>query len=393
MDAKILHSGIAAGSPSALLGLGLIGAGGFGRFCLDQYRGVEDVRAVAVADVADVAAAAAAEEFGISHVSTPEELIRRKEVDIIHIATPPSTHMQLAVAALNAGKHVLTEKPLATGLEDGRAMLEAASANQRVLGVNLIMRYNPLCQCARKILEQGLLGPPIHAFHENYASDDTLPPEHWFWDPKKSGGVFIEHVVHFFDLFEMFFGEGEVVSAQEGVRPGGTGAAEVIEQVQCAVRYGDGVLANFYHGFHQCGQLDRQEIRIVCERGDIRLFGWVPTSLVVNAIVSTDEREMLEDLIPNVETTTVEMLGNEHTITNRHGTHEVDGVFRLRSDLGMKKQEVYGFVLRELLKDQIASIRDPAHIRRVDQGNGYRSLAMAVAADRKARQSRLEPER
>jgi hypothetical protein len=87
------------------------------------------------------------------------------------------------------------------------------------------------------------------------------------------------------------------------------------------------------------------------------------------------------------------MLGNEHTITNRHGTHEVDGVFRLRGDLGMKKQEVYGFVLRELLKDQIASIRDPAHIRRVDQGNGYRSLAMAVAADRKARQSRLEPER
>ena len=223
MDAKILHSGIAAGSPSALLGLGLIGAGGFGRFCLDQYRGVEDVRAVAVVDVADEAAAAAAEEFGISHVSTPEELIRRKEVDIIHIATPPSTHMQLAVAALNAGKHVLTEKPLATRLEDGRAMLEAASANQRVLGVNLIMRYNPLCQCARKILEQGLLGPPIHAFHENYASDDTLPPEHWFWDPKKSGGIFIEHVVHFFDLFEMFFGEGEVVSAQEGVRPGGTG--------------------------------------------------------------------------------------------------------------------------------------------------------------------------
>ena len=389
MDAVIPKPGIAVGTPSALLGLGLIGAGGFGRFCLDQYRGLEGVRAVAVADVMDPAAADTAKAFGISHAGTPEVLIQREDVDIVHIATPPSTHAALSIAALNAGKHVLTEKPLATRLEDGQAMLEAASANARTLGVNLIMRYNPLCQCVRKILGQELLGPPLHAFHENYASDENLPPEHWFWDREASGGIFIEHVVHFFDLFEMFFGEGEVVSAQESLRPGGTDSAEVVEQVQCAVRYGDGLLASFYHGFHQCGKLDRQEIRIVCERGDIRLFGWVPTSLVINAVASTDERDVLEDLIPNVETTTFEMLWNDHTITNRHSSHEVDGIFRLRGDLEMEKREVYGFVLRELLKDQIASIRDPAHVRIVDQGNGYRSLAMAVAADRKARESRM----
>ena len=389
MDAVVPKPGIAAGMPSGLLGLGLIGAGGFGRFCLDQYRELDGVRAVAVADAANEAAAGAAEAFGISHATTPEELIRREDVDIVHIATPPSTHAALAIAALNAGKHVLTEKPLALRLEDGQAMLEAASANARTLGVNLIMRYNPLCQCVRRILEQELLGPPLHAFHENYASDENLPPSHWFWDRQVSGGIFIEHVVHFFDLFEMFFGEGEVVSAQETVRPGSAEAAEVVEQVQCAVRYGGGVLANFYQGFHQCGKMDRQELRIICERGDIRLFGWVPTSLVVNAIASTDDRDILEDLIPNAETTTFEMLWNDHTITNRHGTHEVDGIFRLRGDLGMEKRQVYGFVLRELLNDQIASIRDPAHGRLVDQGNGYRSLAIAVEADRMARESRL----
>ena len=54
----------------------------------------------------------------------------------------------------------------------------------------------------------------------------------------------------------------------------------------------------------------------------------------------------------------------------------------------MEKREVYGFVLRELLNDQIAAIRDPAHHRLVDQENGYRSLEMAVAADRLARESR-----
>ena len=186
----------------------------------------------------------------------------------------------------------------------------------------------------------------------------------------------------------MFFGAGEVVAAQDGVRPGGMGPVEVVEHVQCAVRYGDGVLASFYQGFHQCGKLDRQELRIICERGDIRLFGWIPTSMVVNAVASSDEREILEDLIPNADTTTFEMLWNDHTITNRHRSHEVDGIFRIRGDLEMEKREVYGFVLRELLNDQIAAIRDPAHHRLVDQENGYRSLEMAVAADRLARESR-----
>ena len=104
------------------------------------------------------------------------------------------------------------------------------------------------------------------------------------------------------------------------------GPGEVVEHVQCAVRYGDGVLASFYQGFHQCGKLDRQELRIICERGDIRLFGWIPTSMVVNAVASSDEREILEDLIPNADTTTFEMLWDEHTITNRHRSHEVDGI-------------------------------------------------------------------
>jgi predicted dehydrogenase len=90
---------------------------------------VEGVRAVA--DVVDEAAAAPAEESGISRGSMPEELVRREEVDIIHIATPPSTHMELPAAALNVGNHVLTEKPLATRRDYGWAMLEAASANRR----------------------------------------------------------------------------------------------------------------------------------------------------------------------------------------------------------------------------------------------------------------------
>jgi predicted dehydrogenase len=73
------------------------------------------------------------------------------------------------------------------------------------------MRYDPLNQAIARILEAGSLGAPLHAFFENYASDTPLGPGHWFWKPEISGGIFIEHGVHFFDLFRMWFGSGEVV--------------------------------------------------------------------------------------------------------------------------------------------------------------------------------------
>ena len=99
-----------------------------------------------------------------------------------------------------------------------------------------------------------ILTERLHGFFENYASDEGLPPEHWFWDRSKSGGIFIEHGVHFFDLFAGWLGAGEVKSAQVSFRP----ERGVEEQVQCAVRYGSGPVINFYHGFTQAGRMDRQ---------------------------------------------------------------------------------------------------------------------------------------
>ncbi|MGA7881527.1 MAG: Gfo/Idh/MocA family oxidoreductase [Terrimicrobiaceae bacterium] len=119
------------------------------------------------------------------------------------------------------------------------------------------MRYDPLNQAVAGILEAGLLGAPLHAFFENYAGDTPLGPGHWFWKPQISGGIFIEHGIHFFDLFRMWFGPGEVVAAQQSERPAGG----IIDQVHCTVRYGSALLANFYHGFHQSSRMESQETR------------------------------------------------------------------------------------------------------------------------------------
>ncbi len=213
---------------------------------------------------------------------------------------------------------------------------------------------------------------------ENYAGDDKLTPDHWFWDKEQSGGIFIEHAVHFFDLYNGWFGDGRVEAAQAGTRPG---APQIEEQVHALVRHPDDVLSSFYHGFHQPGRLDRQEFRIVCERGDIRLFEWVPTAIKIDFIATAADAEAVTSLVPNGKQETVlGYAGEERRGVGLHKLFAADGHFRVAGDNGMAKQEIYGYMVRQLLDDQIAAIQNPEHRRLVSEHNGYQSLLMAADA-------------
>ena len=363
-------------------GYGLIGCGMFGQFCLRQYTSMDGLRPVAAADVQPEAARAVADRFGVEACDSPETLLERDDVDIVHIATPPFTHKDIVMAALRAGKHVLCEKPLAIDLDDAREMVEVAREAGRVLALNLIMRYNPISETVKHIIDKRLLGEPLHGFFENYAKDEPLPPDHWFWQRDKSGGIFIEHGIHFFDLFAWWLGPGRVVSAQETLRPD----TAIVEQVNCTASYGD-VLVNFYHGFHQAARMDRQEMRLLFERGTVRLFEWVPTQIEIDCIATKETQTALKAVLQRIEAVdAVETYtGIARKVVSRHKSYEVDGRYLIRADVGMAKPDLYGHVLRCLRSDQLAAIGDPGHTRRVTEENGLTSLDMAAAATELAR--------
>ena len=132
----------------------------------------------------------------------------RDDVDVVYIATPPFLHHAQAMAALEAGKHVIVEKPLAMTVAQADELIAAARRRDRLLVANLMQRYNPLFDAVRRLVEARVLGEVLHGSFENYASDENLPAEHWFWDRAKSGGIFVEHGVHFFDLFAGWLGRG-----------------------------------------------------------------------------------------------------------------------------------------------------------------------------------------
>jgi predicted dehydrogenase len=361
-----------------LVRLGVAGCGGFGLFALQHFTQVPGVKLVGMAGTHRPAARAAAARFGVENVEDVGELLRRDEVDVVYIATPPFLHFPQALAALEAGKHVIVEKPLALTVAQADKLVAAARDRDCLLVANLMQRYNPLFAAVRQLVETRALGEVLHGSFENYASDENLPADHWFWDRPKSGGIFVEHGVHFFDLFAGWLGPGTVEAAQVGIRPG----TAIEEHVHATVQYGDVALVNFYHGFHQAGRMDRQELRLVFERGDITLFDWVPTRARIHALVDERQTRELCDLFPGTRLdVTVSYGGHDRACRGRGKAIDAYQVIDLSFGDGQSKSPLYGRLLRAMMADQIAWLRDRNHPRVVTEANGRDSLATACEAD------------
>ncbi len=361
--------------------LGVVGCGGFGLFALQHFTQVPGVQLAGMAGTHREAAQAAAKRFGIPDIQEVEALVQRPDIDLVYIATPPFLHHPQALLALRAGKHVICEKPLALTAEQADELIAAAAERDLLVIADLMQRYNPLFDAIRRLVQSKVLGELLHAFFENYAADEGLPPEHWFWDRDKSGGIFIEHGVHFFDLFEGWLGKGNVVAAQRTLRPG----TQIEEQAHCTVRYGDTTLVNFYHGFHQPGRLDRQEFRLVFERGDVSLYEWVPCRVRIHAVADEKGTRELCELFPGARLDVSAVYSpKDRVCSGRHKTLDVYQSLEMAYGEGESKMHRYGQLLRALLVDQVAWIRDRSHQRRLTEENGRASLALAIEATRMA---------
>src|SRR5690349_2974828 len=139
-------------------GVGIIGCGAiFGVHAYPLHL-LPNAQVKAVCDIKPVARETAARLLQCDAYEDYREMLRRDDIDVVHILTPHYLHAPMAIDAANAGKHVLTEKPMATKMEDARAMLEAARRNGVTLGVISQNRYNGASVAIKKALTDGSLG-------------------------------------------------------------------------------------------------------------------------------------------------------------------------------------------------------------------------------------------
>ncbi|HEY3417136.1 MAG TPA: Gfo/Idh/MocA family oxidoreductase, partial [Armatimonadota bacterium] len=248
--------------------LGILGVGGFGLFCLEQYRQMPGVRITAIGGTQREKYARLAAEYAIPFFTVDwRELVTHPDVDVVYLATPPDLRGAPAIAALEAGKHVFCEKPLALTLEEADQMLATAEQQGVRLGVNFVMRYAGLYDLLGSLVTAGILGAPLHFSFENAASD--LPAGHWFWDARRSGTIPVEHGVHFFDIFAAIFGQGDLRWAGRSRRPGGEE-----DRWLAILRYGDQMFGSFYHAFDLPSPLEETRAVIEFERGRVDINGW-----------------------------------------------------------------------------------------------------------------------
>jgi predicted dehydrogenase len=357
--------------------IGAVGAGGFGLFALQQFTQVPGVELAGMAATHREAAFAMSQRFGIPGVEDLEALLARDDINLVYISTPPFLHHPQAMLALGAGKHVICEKPLAMTQAQADEIISLAREKHLLVVANLMQRYNPLYEIIERLIESKALGEFLHGYFENYANDEGLGPDHWFWDRSKSGGIFVEHGVHFFDMFAGWLGPGRVTAAQRTVRPG----SGIEEQAQCTVQYRGGMTANFYHGFTQPARMDRQEFRLLFERGDVTLEEWVPVRARIRAVADERGSRELMDLFRGARLDVVNLFGGKgRTASGRHKPLDVYQQVEMAYDSGVGKLVCYGALLRDMMRDQMRWIYHRDHQRKITEENGRDSLAMAVDA-------------
>ncbi len=191
----------------AIVGFGFIAAKGHVPF---YERAVRDgaLEIAAIADSCPARLAKARQAFPNAKVYADGlDLIYREgsQIDFLDIATPPYAHERLAVAALEAGIHVLCEKPLTTSVESARLMLEAALRNKRVLFPGHNYRHAPVVQQIKSILDTGDLGTVKLVTLQTYRNTHALGVPEWNTDWRRDqrfsgGGIAMDHGSHSFYL-------------------------------------------------------------------------------------------------------------------------------------------------------------------------------------------------
>ncbi len=197
----------------ALIGCGRISKNHFEAF----QKHSEFVELVAICDNNRQSLEVAAKNYNVCAFDSMKELLRKTDADVITLCTPSGLHPQQAIDAANAGKHVVTEKPMATTWSDGLAMVKACEKNKVQLFVVKQNRFNPPLQAVKKAIDQGRFGR-IFAVNVNVNVFWTRPQEYYdqaSWRGKvgMDGGAIMNQASHYVDLLTWLIGPIDSVHA------------------------------------------------------------------------------------------------------------------------------------------------------------------------------------
>jgi predicted dehydrogenase len=217
--------------------VGMIGFGAIGREHGGSIVNVPGLELVAVCDRAPARLDAANREFDVRGYLEPEDLVSDPDVDLVVVGTPPATHAGVVLQALEAGKHVVCEKPFALRLAEVDSMLEAARTAGRLITVYQSRRWDPDFVALRGAVEGGAIGEVF--YYESFIGGFGHPCSYWHSHEPISGGTIYDWGSHYFDWLLLLLSgtvSGVTATAHKRVWQDVTNS----DQVRVDVRLADG---------------------------------------------------------------------------------------------------------------------------------------------------------
>ncbi|MHB1316004.1 MAG: Gfo/Idh/MocA family protein [Christensenellales bacterium] len=184
------------------------------------YRDNPKVELYAIADVDEELLKKRANDWGVSRTYTDyRQLLSLKEIDAVEVIVPHYLHAEIAIAAMEAGKHVSVQKPMAITIEECNAMIEASKCTGKTMRVFENFMYYPPLAKAKELLDSGAIGEPMSMRMRNAigvsGKDYQIPFRRWEWrfDPKRGGGgrIMFDYGSHLFNLAMWLLGDVEKV--------------------------------------------------------------------------------------------------------------------------------------------------------------------------------------
>ena len=232
-----------------MMRVGIVGLGGISYVHITGYDAIPNAALVAGADVqgAEAKNAHLMTDRGLPIYHSLEEMLANEELDMIDVCTPTDTHAAIAIAAMEAGKHVLSEKPMARTPKEAEAILAAAERTGKRYMTAHVVRFMKPYAYLRQVIESGELGKPVHLMLRRLSPAPSWSYENWMLTPARSGGAPLDLSIHDFDFVQSVFGEPHAINAVWRPLPEGEGAA--LDHISASLIY-DGFSVDVTGGFY-----------------------------------------------------------------------------------------------------------------------------------------------
>jgi predicted dehydrogenase/threonine dehydrogenase-like Zn-dependent dehydrogenase len=240
--------------PTGEVGVGVVGFGSYFRaMLLPLLREHPGFRLASACARGGLTIRAAVENDGFAKGTTDyHELVADPAVNLVYVATRHDLHFEIAMAAVEAGKHVFVEKPMTMTVAQGRELVEAVARKGVLLTVGFNRRFSPHGARLRELLAP-IAAPKTILYRVNAG---TLPPEHWLLDPVEGGGRLLGEGVHFFDMLRFLAGSDPV--RVRSVSPAGKSRDEAI----VALEFGDGSIGSVVYAGGGASGLGKERVEV-----------------------------------------------------------------------------------------------------------------------------------